>query len=175
MNTNTETWGNIELPGLSDEELFKKDWNRSAAMREVAKDPNSTYSKAMKIRYKDKQNLKNLKIGIEKREQDIEFQKKRQEGIDKRTNSEDWKNKNSEKNKLKWQDPEYRNIMASIPKTFRKPIVTPLGVFKSRKEAAIAHNVDGSRISLLIKIKPKEFYYIIHEEYIKLTGIDPTI
>lgn len=38
-NTNTETWGNIELPGLSDEELFKKDWNKVAGARQRSKDP----------------------------------------------------------------------------------------------------------------------------------------
>ena len=173
--TNTETWGNIELPGLSDEELFKKDWNRVAAMREVANDPNSSYSQAMKTRYKDKENLKNLNIGIQQREQDPNFQKKRLEGIQRRTEDENWKTKNAEKNKRKWNDPEYRNTMLNLPKTFRKPIVTPIGVFKSRKEAAIACNVDGPRISLYIKTKSLEYYYITHEEYIMLTGVDPTV
>jgi hypothetical protein len=31
-NTNTEEWGNIELPGLSDEVLYKKKWNQVAAL-----------------------------------------------------------------------------------------------------------------------------------------------
>ena len=65
--------------------------------------------------------------------------------------------------------------MLSLPKTYRKPIVTPLGIFKSRKEAAIFHKVDGPKISLLIKIKPEEYYYVTHEEYILHTGIDPTV
>jgi hypothetical protein len=38
-NTNTETWGNIELPGLSDEELFKKNWNWVAGARQRNSDP----------------------------------------------------------------------------------------------------------------------------------------
>jgi hypothetical protein len=42
MNTNTEEWGNIELPGLSDEELFKKNWN-------LSRKSNETYQKSMTI------------------------------------------------------------------------------------------------------------------------------
>lgn len=34
-----EEWGNIELPGLSDEELFSKNWNLVAAAIEKAQDP----------------------------------------------------------------------------------------------------------------------------------------
>jgi hypothetical protein len=34
-NTNTEQWGNIELPGLSDEKLFNTNWEKLAIMREV--------------------------------------------------------------------------------------------------------------------------------------------
>lgn len=41
MNTNTEEWGNIELPGLSDEELFKKKWN-------LSRKNNQTYQQSMK-------------------------------------------------------------------------------------------------------------------------------
>ena len=41
MNTNTESWGNIELPGLSDEELYKKNWNMS-------RKGNETYNNSMK-------------------------------------------------------------------------------------------------------------------------------
>ena len=40
MNTNTEEWGNIELPGLSDEKLLNTNWNYVAANREKAKDKN---------------------------------------------------------------------------------------------------------------------------------------
>jgi hypothetical protein len=52
MNTNTEEWGNIELPGLSDEQLFKKNWNWIAGARQRNQDP--TY-------------LESTKKGLEKR------------------------------------------------------------------------------------------------------------
>ena len=35
--TDDEEWGNIELPGLSDEELFNTNWNRVAAIQEMHK------------------------------------------------------------------------------------------------------------------------------------------
>lgn len=37
MNTNTDEWGNIELPGLTDEKLFKTNWHYVAVNREVGK------------------------------------------------------------------------------------------------------------------------------------------
>ena len=39
INTNTETWGNIELPGLSDEELLTRNWESVARNRERNKNP----------------------------------------------------------------------------------------------------------------------------------------
>lgn len=38
-NTNTEQWGNIELPGLPDEVLFKKNWALSGALKAKWADP----------------------------------------------------------------------------------------------------------------------------------------
>lgn len=35
-NKDKDEWGNIELPGLSDEELYSKNWNKVAAIREVS-------------------------------------------------------------------------------------------------------------------------------------------
>jgi len=46
-NTNTTEWGNIELPGLSDEELFKKKWNLVGS--NVSRKGNKTYSKNCSI------------------------------------------------------------------------------------------------------------------------------
>jgi len=39
MTMNNEQWGNIELPGLSDEKLLKTNWNHFTAMQKLAKDP----------------------------------------------------------------------------------------------------------------------------------------
>lgn len=45
-----EQWGNIELPGLSDEELFKKNWNLISAIRERYKDDEYRKKHAESIR-----------------------------------------------------------------------------------------------------------------------------
>ena len=58
-----------------------------------------------------------------------------------------------------------------------RPIVTPLGIFPSRKDAAEAYLASGKANALRwiekwLKTDPKDFYYISKEEYIMLTGKD---
>lgn len=43
--TQTEEWGNIELPGLSDEELFRKKWNQVAALKGRKRPDHSEFMK----------------------------------------------------------------------------------------------------------------------------------
>jgi len=51
----------------------------------------------------------------------------------------------------------------------RKPMITPMGIFPSKKDADICHGGDNG---YRMKTKPKEYYYISQEEYIILTGKD---
>jgi hypothetical protein len=58
-----------------------------------------------------------------------------------------------------------------------RPIITPLGIFPSRKDAAEAYLASGKANALRwiekwLKTDPKDFYYISKEEYIMLTGKD---
>jgi hypothetical protein len=58
-----------------------------------------------------------------------------------------------------------------------RPIVTPLGIFPSRKDAAEAYLASGKANALRwiekwLKTDPNDFYYISKEEYIMLTGKD---
>lgn len=58
-----------------------------------------------------------------------------------------------------------------------RPIVTPLGIFPSRKHAAEAYLASGKAnamkwIERWLKELPEQFYYISKEEYILLTGRD---
>lgn len=46
MTTNTEEWGNIELPGISDEKLFSKDWLKSGRSIEYYSDPKNRFHRA---------------------------------------------------------------------------------------------------------------------------------
>lgn len=58
-----------------------------------------------------------------------------------------------------------------------RPIVTPLGIFPSRKEAAQAY-LDSGKLNALkwiekwLKTDTAHFYYITKEEYVLLTGKD---
>ena len=42
-----------------------------------------------------------------------------------------------------------------------KPIMTPCGMFPSKKSAAEHYNLDSSALSYRLKKYPKEFYYVI--------------
>lgn len=101
-NTNTTTveWGNIELPGLSDEELFRKNWNQVAAARERSKDPK--WIEANTKRLKDPEYLKKLsnslrnsekiKIANKKKGNDPEFRKAVSLGAKKHTSNPNYVN-----------------------------------------------------------------------------------
>jgi hypothetical protein len=101
---------------------------------------------------------------IEQRNNDIEYQKNYKKGIDKRTADPDWQKKNAEKAK----------------KAF-KSMITPDGIFPSVKSCIEFYNKKrNSKYSeswLMTQRKkfPTEFYLISQEEYILITGIDPTI
>lgn len=82
--------------------------------------------------------------------------------------SEETKRKISEKNKGKKISEKTRIAVIESNKRRKgkknnkilgKEIMTPHGIFKSRKQAAIHYNIDPSRINLLIKKTPTQFYY----------------
>jgi len=221
MNTNTEEWGNIELPGLSDEELFKKNWNYVAAGQDRANNPKwrennlkanqnrkerlgPEYSKrvsdAQRLRYDNMSEEERREMSIRSKTvwEDPEFVEKMKafysspEQIEKHTKQvrevakrSDWKEKvkilNKEKRKnsehikrhqeaidKRTQDPEWRKKQAQRS----KPLVTPNGIFPSRKDAAAFYQVQTPVMNDRMKRYPNEYYYISHEEYIMLTGKD---
>ena len=54
------------------------------------------------------------------------------------------------------------NYVSRTMKVIRcKPIVTPAGHFKSKKQAAEYYNVDSAAISFRLKKKPEEYYYVV--------------
>jgi hypothetical protein len=105
MNTNTETWGNIELPGLSDEELFKKDWEKSARMLELSKDPE----------YKKKH-----KASMDKLRKDPEYRKKLSNAQKKLNESLEHKEKLSQAQKKLKQNPEYQKNYSEAMKKLQQ-------------------------------------------------------
>ena len=67
MTNKKDEWGNIELPGLSDKELFEKNWNRIAGVREAYQDPLKREAQRKKASYPKTQDhcekLRNVNLG----------------------------------------------------------------------------------------------------------------
>lgn len=53
-----------------------------------------------------------------------------------------------------------------------KPLITPDGPMRSRRDVATHYNVDITTIGTWLHKKSDQFYYITQEEYILLTGKD---
>ncbi len=73
--------------------------------------------------------------------------------------------KHSEETKVKIREKRRMQIFSSLhhakrAKSICKKIMTPEGLFQSRKEAASHYKVDPSCFNYWIKIKPTQFYYI---------------
>lgn len=178
-NTNTEVWGNIELPGLSDEELFRKNWNQIGAVRDAVKRRNKT-------EWLEKNN---------ERYQDLEYRKKHKEAINKGTaQSKTWKEANlkhiqniskdlirnekigkaskdrqslpevkaaiSARGKAIWADSEYKKRRQEQSKARRRSVMTPKGQFDDVFLAAEAFGLKVITIYCNIRNKPKDWYYI---------------
>lgn len=93
----------------------------------------------------------------------IEHRRKISEALSKnhpfkgKKHSEETKAKIKEKRRLQVFTKEHNEKRA---KSVCKKIMTPQGVFESRKEAAIHYKIDASCFNYWIKTKPTQFYYI---------------
>jgi len=172
---NNEQWGNIELPGLSDEELLNKNWNKITGARE-----------AVKAREKNGWKEKN-----EQRFEDSEYSKRVAKSISETYSTEEGRRKQSVKSKPHKEEAKEKIRKANIGKQRKgqswiksmaekkkgntcrcKPIVTPIGVFISLKEAEGPTKISIGRLRRYTKQLPwsKDYYHITKEEYIMLTG-----
>lgn len=153
-NTNTEEWGNIELPGLSDEVLYKKNWNRVAINKERFSD--------VKFREKHKKSIidavnteevKRKKKLAQKKFRTDEYNKNHQKVMADLYKSSRWKESvlNANKNPVRNQ---------KIREALSFGVHTPLGEFQTLGQAAIAHNITSEGIRYRIKTKPKDYYYL---------------
>jgi hypothetical protein len=107
---------------------------------------------------------------------DEKYQKNHQKGINRRENNIDYQLKRAEKNRNQATDPNYlKNLTIGIANRSANQkgyLICPAGIFLRQPEAANALNVAVSTIQRRIKTLPKEYYYISKEEYIMLTGKD---
>jgi hypothetical protein len=193
-----DEWGNIELPGLSDEELLNTNWNHVAAARSRAKDPvwqkkqkelaerlrndpkhakrasfiakNLHEDEQYKEKYlqgiRDRNQSKTFKESLEKRNADPEYQSKLKKGIQNRKVDYSFMETDDYKLNLKLSMQEVRNRddykekRKSVGKKNSKKIMTPDGIFPSRKAAAEYYKKDPAEISLRMHKYPEQYYYI---------------
>ena len=134
-------WGNIELPGITDEELHSKKWQQVRKDITDTTQWKSSHSKGIEKR-SDSTWKENVTKGNQKKYTD-EYLAKHRERIKKRTDSDKFK----------------KAVKANGIKR-RKPVMTPDGVFDSRKAAADHYKCACSWIGALIKKYPGQYYYI---------------
>lgn len=148
-NTSTEEWGNIELPGLSDEKLFKKNWHRYGRVLE-------TFKKMPKEFYIER----GKKISQSKLTKDHPTRGKKL--------PTEWLNSMSKS--LKGHK---KKNTSNMNKSKKKPLMTPDGPFDSTKSATIHYGFKwAENCSHKIKKGHPGWYWITIEEYKKLTGKD---
>ena len=176
---NKEVWGNIELPGLSDEELFTKDWNKIAAQQETFKDPKrqETHKEMLKQRSNDPKWNKNVKQGYKKRLTDPKAVANHQKAIDQRATKTNWYENTVKKNQAMAKDPEYlrkhQEGMDKVKQTDewkesvkqrglkrRKTIQTPYGIFHGLTECAKQLGIHTCTVRYKMTHNPTEWHFI---------------
>ena len=147
-------WGNIELPGLTDEELHRKDWGKVTRNKERWSNPiwrDKTIAKMRKVC--SSKNHKNKLIEANKKFRTDEYNKKHKKIMQDLHKSKSWKtavedaNKNPIRNK-------------KISKAHSRAVITPDGKFNNLAEAAKFYNLTSEGIRHRIKTKSSEWYYV---------------
>lgn len=160
----TEQWGNIQLPGLTDEELHSKNWN---------------FSKTKNDKLRRSQTVKKVAA-----QRDESYFEKLHQGIANRLNTyqaksnacEETRAKISASMKGKEKTQEHIDKVAAKTRERAKPVSVPWGVFRSGALAGLAynemHNVKNgkNRVSANILKGTDGYKFISIEEYTRLTG-----
>ena len=137
MNTNTEQWGNIELPGLSDDKLFNTNWHQTAINRKNGKTKEHS--------------LKSTKNNIETWA-NPEVRQRRLDGLKIANQKQEVREKKTQANIRNAQKPEVRaknlkNIMSRA-----RPVIDDKGtVFESLTDCARKYNLAVGTIQYYIK------------------------
>lgn len=153
-------------------------------------DGNARRGYANLLKAQDPQIRQRQKQGSQKRSKNLDYIKKLQSSCDKEqkrlTSLELHKNLEFKKNhsngiqnmlndpvrKAEWR----KNVEAKRKNTVSakwKPLQTPDGVFKSKKDAAEYYGITVSSLGGRIKHNPKLYFLITKEQYIELTGLNP--
>ncbi len=133
-------------------EFDEKSINRSTARKIIAQDPKFKSKMSKVANSRNEEYEKNYRAGIERRENDLNYQEKRKE-----------------KNRKQAKDPTYlNNLKLGMEKRYAKQkgyLVCPAGIFLRQPDAAIAMGVAITTIQRRIKNFPEEYYYITETEY----------
>jgi len=185
-------WGNIQLPGMTDEELHAKNWNLVDAAKERHNNPiyKENKNKALREKAKDPIWIANQKIGALKRntpERKENLKKYREKFL----NDPNFIERRRIRNKNQINDPKYiealhkgiekrgqdPNFLISLQNARKERLIAekgllkcPVGIFLRQKNAADALNISVTTLQKRIKQYPNEYYYISQEEYKRLTG-----
>lgn len=162
-------WGNIPVGNMSDEELYKKNWNLIEANRQVAKDrlTNGWLEK-------NREAIKNRKSGygekISKTHKELrsnpKWKKEWLETIDKRNNNPEYQAKLKEGIKKRNKDPIWIEANKEAQKKKYKKLQTPEGLFECVKSAVEFYNKlrnskNSERWLSQQRKKYPELYYIV--------------
>jgi len=186
-NTNTTEWGNIELPGLSDEKLLKTNWNRVAAGFEnkhnekllalaKQKSQDITFSNTMKqvALQRDEEYLVALHNGIANRDNSYqaevnsrpEVKAKISKKLKGKPKSESHRTSLKATTTNKLGDPDWEAAhKAGLAKRDKPFHAGKYGVFPNRSEAARVAKEQGlsnalKKFEAWTKTKPEEYYFI---------------
>ena len=193
-NTNlqdVESWGNVELPGLTDQELHSKNWNHISAMREWYKKAKPKELQARWDKIGETNKGRDLKWLYENNPELRETKSQAlKEAYRKGTKKHPFKGKHLNKehrekiskgNAGKTRTPEQRQNVSRAKKGMDqaggnfKPVKTPYGVFSSLREAAeFEQPITGkkyrpNRMTNLLKDPHSGYDRITKEEYERLT------
>lgn len=182
MNTQRELddfdpneWGNVQLPGLSDEELHQTNWHRKTIMKELVETRvNNGWYEKNNARNQDPKYLKKLGNAI-KNSPAHQAQKEQLDELRRNTpRSKQANEKNSQSRKGKKASVETRKklqeIAAGRPSGLKKPVMTPKGRFEKLKDAGEAYGVNPVTIRNYMKRDPDNFYFI-EDEFVKCLPI----
>ena len=182
-------WGNIELPGLSDEKLYSTNWNLSASMRDWWATATLKQKQARWEKIAKKNRGKSHKwLYVNNPELRERKSKALKEAYRKGTKKHHFKGKNlTKKHKKKISDSHMGKIMT--PETKQnisrakkgmdpvggnfKPVKTPYGVFSSLREAAefeqpiTGRKYNPNRMTDLIKNPDSGYKKISRQQYEK--------
>lgn len=155
-----ETWGNIELPGISDKELLTKNWNKSAGVQDSWQDP--------QIRQRRQQGIQKVyqEPGMSS---EMSRRGSRPKGADhaQRVREANLGLKKTQETKAKISQTQLGN------QKHVKPLLTPEGVFASQKLAAQHYETlglvnAGRKIQRYLKENQPGWKTISKEEYEQL-------